>query len=105
VYADFTLSPASACKSHEAGTGCGCQPTATDNLAGCFSLWIVRHIFTCKMSGNHKQTALDLAQKIIVIINHTEAGKKQQQLRLLVIIVVTKYYTLTARFLNARLLK
>jgi len=29
------------------------------------------------MSGNHKQTALDLAQKIIVIINHTEAGKKQ----------------------------
>jgi len=29
------------------------------------------------MSGNRKQTALDLAQKDIVIINHTKAGKKQ----------------------------
>jgi len=30
------------------------------------------------MSGKRKQTALDnLAQKIIVIINDTEAGKKQ----------------------------
>jgi len=28
------------------------------------------------MSSKRKQTALDLAQKII-IINHTEAGKKQ----------------------------
>jgi len=37
--------------------------------------------------------------------NDIEAGKKQLQLRLLIIIVVTKYSTLTARFLNARLLK
>jgi len=29
------------------------------------------------MSGKRKQTALDLAQKIIVIVNDTEAGKKQ----------------------------
>jgi len=34
---------ASACKSHEAGSGSGHRPTVTDNLAGCwlFSLWIV----------------------------------------------------------------
>ena len=49
---------------------------------GCwlFSLWIVGlpvcRVFTCKMSGKRKQTALDLAQKI-VIINDIEAGKKQ----------------------------
>jgi len=29
------------------------------------------------MSGKWKKTALDLAQKIIVIINDIEAGKKQ----------------------------
>ena len=31
----------------------------------------------CKMSGKRKQTVLDLAQKIIVMINDTEAAKKQ----------------------------
>jgi len=51
---------------------------------------------------------IDLAQRIIVIINHLiipKQARNRQQLRLLVIIVVTKYCTLTARFLNARLLK
>jgi len=58
------------------------------------------------MSGKRKQTALDLAQKIIVIINHTEAGKKQAAVAAACNnIVVTKYSTLTARFLNARFLK
>jgi len=35
----------------------------------------------------------------------SKQARNRQQLRLLVIIVVTKYCTLTARFLNARLLK
>ena len=76
------MSPANACKSHEAGNGCDCRPTAMDNLAGClvsgsYAYVPVRHVFTRKMSGKCKQTALDLAQKIIVIINDTKAGKKQ----------------------------
>jgi len=47
------------------------------------------------MSGKRKQIALNLVQKIILIINDTEAGKKQKQLWLLVIIVVTKYSPLS----------
>jgi len=57
------------------------------------------------MSCKHNQTVTFGAKN--VIINDIEAGKKQAAvaLQLLVIIVVTKYCTLTARFLNARLLK
>ena len=58
------------------------------------------------MSGKRKQTALDLVQKLLhVSLMISKQARNRKQLRLLVIIVVTKYSTLTARFLNARLLK
>jgi len=64
----------------------------------------VRRGFMCKTSGKHKQTALDLVQKLLSLMISKQV-RNRQQLRLLVIIGVTKYFTLTAGFLNATLLK
>jgi len=43
--------------------------------------------------------------KLSLSLMISKQARNRQQLRLLVIIVVTKYSTLAAKFLNARLLK